>query len=65
MRALVVNEYGPPESMTIQEIDDPVPADDEVLIDVAAAGSNFPDVLSFAGQDQVKTPPPFVAGNEA
>jgi NADPH2:quinone reductase len=36
-----------------------------MLVDVAAAGINFPDVLSIAGQYQVKTPTPFIAGNEA
>ena len=65
MRALVCNEYGPPESLTIEETDDPVAGEDEVLIDVAAAGINFPDVLSIAGKYQVKTPTPFIPGNEA
>ena len=65
MRALVCNEYGPPESLTIEEIVDPVAGDDEIVIDVAAAGINFPDVLSIAGKYQVKTPTPFVPGNEA
>ena len=65
MRALVCNEYGPPESLSIEEWDDPVPGDNEVVIDVAAAGINFPDVLSIAGEYQVKTPTPFVPGNEA
>lgn len=65
MRALVCKEYGPPESMLIEELDDPVVASDQVLVDVAAAGINFPDVLAIAGKYQVKTPPPFVPGNEA
>ena len=65
MRALVCREYGPPESLEIQTLDDPSPGDGEVLVDVAAAGINFPDVLSIAGQYQVKTPVPFVPGNEA
>jgi NADPH2:quinone reductase len=65
MRALVCNAYGPPESLTIEELDDPVPGNGEILIDVAAAGINFPDVLSIAGKYQVKTPPPFIPGNEA
>ncbi|MDX1517317.1 MAG: NADPH:quinone oxidoreductase family protein [Woeseiaceae bacterium] len=65
MRALVCNEYGPPESLVIEEWDDPSPADGEIVVDVAAAGINFPDVLSIAGKYQVRTPPPFVAGNEA
>ena len=65
MKALVCNEYGPPDSLDIEERDDPTPGAGEVLIDVAATGLNFPDVLVIAGQYQVKTPPPFVPGNEA
>lgn len=65
MRALVCKEYGPPESLLIEEHDDPVPGKGEILVDVAAAGINFPDVLSIAGKYQVKTPTPFVPGNEA
>ena len=65
MRALVCKEYGPPESLVIEEHDDPVPGSGEILVDVAAAGINFPDVLSIAGKYQVKTPTPFIPGNEA
>lgn len=65
MRALVCKEYGPPGAMVIEEQDDPIPGPGQVCIDVAAAGINFPDVLSIAGQYQVKTPTPFVPGNEA
>ncbi len=65
MRALVCNEYGPPDSLVIEELDDPQPADGQILVDVAAAGINFPDVLVIAGTYQVKVPPPFVPGNEA
>jgi NADPH2:quinone reductase len=65
MRALVCNAYGPPESLVIEERDDPVPAANQVVVDIAAAGINFPDVLNIAGKYQVKTEPPFVPGNEA
>ncbi len=65
MRALICKEYGPPESLVIDEWDDPVPADNEILIDVKAAGLNFADVLMIAGEYQVRTPPPFIPGNEA
>ncbi len=65
MRALVCHQYGPPESLVLEEHDAPTPADDEILIDVVAAGINFPDVLAIAGKYQVKTPTPFVPGNEA
>ena len=65
MRALVCNEYGPPESLRIENLDDPEPGDKEVIVDVHAAGINFPDILVFAGKYQVKFDPPFVPGYEA
>jgi NADPH2:quinone reductase len=65
MRALICNEFGGPDLLTIEEREDPVPGAGQVLIDVHAAGVNFPDVLVIAGQYQVKTPLPFVPGNEA
>ena len=65
MRALVCKEYGPIEDLVIEEWDDPSPGDDEVLIDVRAAGLNFADILNVAGKYQVRTPTPFIPGNEA
>jgi NADPH2:quinone reductase len=65
MKALVCSEYGPPEKLVIEECPDPVPGAGEVLVDIKAAGINFPDVLLIAGTYQVKVPPPFVPGNEA
>jgi NADPH2:quinone reductase len=65
MRALVCKEYGPPDSLVIENMDDPVPGEGQVLVDIAAAGINFPDVLVIAGKYQVKVPTPFVPGNEA
>ena len=65
MRALVCNAYGPPESLVIEQRDDPDAGRGQIVVDVAAAGINFPDVLVIAGTYQVKTPTPFVPGNEA
>jgi len=65
MRALVCNAYGSTDDLLIEERDDPVAGDGQVVIDVMAAGINFPDILSVAGEYQDKTPPPFVPGNEA
>ncbi len=65
MRALVCKEYGPPESHAIVDWDDPVPGDNDIAFDVKAAALNFADILSMAGQYQVKAPLPFIAGNEA
>jgi len=65
MKALVCREYGAPEALVLEEMPDPVAEAGEVLVDVAAAGMNFPDVLSIAGKYQIKTPPPFIPGSEA
>ncbi len=64
MRALVCEEYGPPGNLVIKKYDDPVPGPGEVLVDVKAAGINFPDILIIGGNYQVKTPPPFIPGGE-
>lgn len=65
MRGLTCEAWGPYQDLVIQEWDDPVPKDGEILIDVRAAGINFPDLLSIAGKYQDKTEPPFIPGNEA
>ncbi len=64
MRALVCKEFGPPETLVIEDLPEPEPGTGQVKIDVRAAGINFPDLLMIAGQYQVKTPPPFVPGAE-
>ncbi len=65
MRALVCKEFGSTDDLVVEELDDPVPAPGQVLVDIHAAGINFPDILVIAGQYQLKTPPPFIPGNEA
>ena len=65
MRALVCKAYGSTDDLRIEDYDDPVASDGQVIVDIQAAGINFPDILVVAGQYQDKTPPPFVPGNEA
>lgn len=65
MRGLVCKEFGSTDDLVVEELDDPVAASGEVLVDIRAAGINFPDLLVIAGQYQLKTPPPFTPGNEA
>jgi len=64
MRALTCHAYGPPESLTIETRPDPVPGPDEVLVNVAAAALNFPDVLMIQGKYQSQPPFPFTPGSE-
>ena len=54
MKAIVVERPGSPAELTWTEVPDPVPADDEVLIDVAASAVNRADLLQAAGH----YPPP-------
>jgi len=37
MKAVVQDEYGPPEVLRIEEVERPVPKDDEILIRVRAS----------------------------
>ncbi len=64
MRALLCRELGAHDQLTIESVDDPQPGPGEVLIDVRAAGVNFPDLLMIAGRYQVQPPLPFIPGGE-
>ncbi|THC44691.1 NADPH:quinone oxidoreductase family protein [Massilia sp. Mn16-1_5] len=64
MKAIVCKNWGPPDSLELQDLPDLVPGPGEVAVDVRAAGVNFPDVLTVQGKYQVKPPLPFTPGNE-
>ncbi|MBI1319926.1 MAG: zinc-binding dehydrogenase [Candidatus Hydrogenedens sp.] len=64
MRAVVCHSYGPPENLSIDTVDDPQPGKGDVLIDVYAAGLNFPDTLQIQGKYQFQPPFPFTPGSE-
>jgi NADPH2:quinone reductase len=64
MRAIRCNQYGPPESLAIEELPDLTPQAGEVVIDVKAASVNFPDVLIIQNKYQFKPPLPFTPGSE-
>ncbi|AMX02928.1 NADPH:quinone oxidoreductase family protein [Microbulbifer thermotolerans] len=64
MRALICREYGTAEQLVIGDQALPPLKNDEVRIDVRAAGINFPDTLIIAGKYQIKPPLPFIPGGE-
>jgi NADPH2:quinone reductase len=64
MKAVLCKSYGPPENLTFEEIDDPKPGAGEVLIDIYAAGLNFPDTLQIEGKYQFQPPFPFIPSSE-
>ncbi|MEM5452237.1 NADPH:quinone oxidoreductase family protein [Paraburkholderia guartelaensis] len=64
MRAIRCNQYGPPDSLTLEDSPDLVPGPGQVVIDVKAAAVNFPDVLIIENKYQMKPPLPFTPGAE-
>ena len=64
MRAIVVDRRMEPEELEVREVPEPALEPGKVLVDVAAAGCNFFDILMGRGEYQVKPPLPFVPGAE-
>lgn len=62
MRAIVITEHGGPEVLRLQEVPDPVPAEDEVLIRVKAFGINHAETHMRKGEWPEATP---ISGIEA
>ena len=64
MKAVVCQAWGVPDTLTVQELPDPQAAAGQVVIDVKAAGINFPDVLIVQGKYQFRPELPFIPGSE-
>jgi NADPH2:quinone reductase len=64
VRAVLCREFGPPESLTLEEVNEPTAADRQVVVDVRACSVNFPDVLIIQNLYQFKPPLPFSPGAE-
>jgi len=65
MKALLCKAFGPVEDLIVEDLPDPKPGPNEVLVDIHAAGLNFPDKLMVNGLYQVKNELPFIPGAEA
>jgi NADPH2:quinone reductase len=64
MKALLCKEYGPADSLVVEEVPAPPLGKGEVRIGVRACGVNYPDNLIIAGKYQVQPPLPFSPGFE-
>jgi NADPH2:quinone reductase len=62
MRAIVVDEFGPPEQLRVAEVLPPVPGAGEVLVRVHAAPVNYVDLLVVGGTYQFLPQRPFIPG---
>ena len=64
MKAVLCKEYGPPESLVLEDVEPLKPGTGQVVISVKACGVNFPDTLIIQGKYQFKPPMPFAPGGE-
>ncbi|MDF3866331.1 NADPH:quinone oxidoreductase family protein [Pseudomonas denitrificans (nom. rej.)] len=65
MKAVLCKAFGPAETLVLEDIASPEPKKNEVVLQVHAAGVNFPDTLIIEGKYQFKPPFPFSPGGEA
>ena len=64
MKAVLCKQYGPPETLVVEDVPSPEPGPGEVVVSMHAASVNFPDVLIIQNKYQVKPPLPFSPGSE-
>jgi NADPH:quinone reductase len=64
MRAVLCRAFGPPESLTVEDLPDPTPGPGTVLVDVACTALNFFDTLIIQNRYQVRPELPFSPGAE-
>lgn len=65
MKALRSHAVGGPETLTLDELESPVPGPGQVRLKVKACSINFPDVLIIQDMYQFKPERPFAPGGEA
>ncbi len=64
MRAIRIEEFGGPEKLVLAEIDDPVPGEGEVLVEVARSGINFADTHATRNDYLAEQSLPLIPGAE-
>jgi NADPH2:quinone reductase len=65
MKAVRVHQFGGPEVLVYEEVDDPQAGPGQAVVRIEAAGLNFIDVYHRTGFYKLPTPPPFTLGQEA
>jgi NADPH2:quinone reductase len=63
-RAVITDRLGPPDNYRLVAHDPGPPGPDQVRIAIRASGISYVDVLTAAGDYQVKPPTPFIPGSE-
>ena len=65
MKAIRVHEFGPPETMRLEELPDPAPAPGQVLVRIHAAGVNPVEGYIRSGTYPRRPALPYTPGNDA
>ena len=65
MRAVLCHGFDGITSLRAGEVNEPIPAADEVLVDVHAASVSYMDYLMICGGYQLRPPLPYVPGTDA
>lgn len=65
MLAVRCHSHGPPENLSLDDIDKPSAGAKEALVEIYAASLNFPDGLQIRGKYQFQPDMPFIPGSEA
>lgn len=63
MRAIIVDRFGGPEVLGVQERPEPAPGPEEIVVRTGAVGVNYKDVYEREGTPS--RPTPFIPGSEA
>jgi NADPH:quinone reductase len=63
-KAVIADQFGPPESYELREYDPGPPGPGQVRVAIKAAGISYVDVLTAMGKYQFTPPLPFIPGSE-
>jgi NADPH2:quinone reductase len=64
VKAILCKQFGPPDSLVLEEVPALKPGQGQVVVSVKAAGVNFPDTLIIQNKYQFKPDLPFSPGSE-
>lgn len=62
MKAMISRSTGGPETLVLEEVDDPEAAVGQIVVRIKASGVNFPDALIIEDRYQFKPKRPFSPG---
>lgn len=64
MKAVRLHELRNRAALRIDEVPDPTPGPGEIVVDLAVASVNFPDILMLDGKYQIRPELPFIVGKD-